>query len=187
MRPLFSMLRTALLLLIVASLGSGCGFVRLYGGHGSEDALRVQIVEANEQLASSLIQAQASLEQLQARAGSDAVLRDLARQYGEAVALHTVLVAEHNEETEELLDSPNRLGFIGGYRALNRGLGATVSLSNTMNDMYDAITKKVYARVAGQPFAETDTPTSRYQVVPPYYARIMERDNRLTMRQALGG
>lgn len=151
-------------LLLLLFVATGC---RTYGGYDSEEAALAQIEQANTQFAASLERARAAAEALKATAPAHP-------EWGDAVADYEALVEEHARTLAAHHALQATLAEEGGsYRTVSRALGAIVSEERRINDGYE----QVLDRMAGAP----ESLRRVYQVVPPYYHRVMHQKQRPTV------
>jgi hypothetical protein len=163
-------------LLVGLVLVIGLGACRTYGGYGSEEALKAQIEEANEQFADQLTRAQNGMERLSRAASENVALQPVVSEYEDAMRQHTAFLAEHREQAERVKVHTGALGRLtSSYRDLNRCLGSILSEQAEVNIRYnEAVAHLVAIRDGlGEDVATHEQgDTGLYQAVPPQYARM---------------
>lgn len=157
-RSLMTRLASRLLpALVVALLLTGC---RTYGGRGSEEQLTAQLQQAHTQFVQMRDQARNDLAALQQQAASNPALGLHVAAFEANLQAHEALLQNH----EAMMAHPSG----GDYRDLSNAFGAMLTEHQKIADRYQAILRQV----RGGPGPVADQ--SRYQIVPPYYVRVME-------------
>lgn len=159
-------------MLVLLVLG-GC---RTYGAYDNEEQTLEEIAEANAVFADELERARADLATLDAAASGDARLAEPAVVFGATLALHELALAAHLLAAEEVDDDD--------YRELHRLYGAIISDQQIIRDQYAYALAGLDTSVAATP-AEDPGMQARYYVVPPYYERIRQANERLSVTERL--
>ena len=159
-------------MLVLLVLG-GC---RTYGAYDNEEQTLEEIVEANAVFADELERARADLATLDAAASGEARLVGPAVVFGATLALHELTLAAHLLAAEEVDE--------GDYRELHRLYGAIISEQQIIRDQYAYALAGLDTSVAATPAEDPGVP-GRYYVVPPYYERIRQANERLSVTERL--
>lgn len=152
-----TVLRFSGFLLVLLSL-TGC---RLYGGHGTTEALRadLDLVVADLQA----MQQQATRDVAKIERLSNASAREFLADYRSAVE-------KQNEELTASIELADAASESGGYRKVSRVLGALISEREIARDRYRAILID-NARSAGITVPPSLKDHAPIQAVPAYYQR----------------
>lgn len=166
--------RVPLLFVFILSLFIvGC---RDYGGGGADEATYDQIQRLHRLFGEELLRARADLEALVEAAAARDDLIDLAAAYGEVVNYHEAAFADLQREFESLTQESS-------YRELKWVYGASIAERRAVHRRYQTLLD-----LARKDMATADT-TSRfdrpYDLIPPYYSRILNTDRRYSINDLL--
>lgn len=150
-------LRFSGFLLVLVTL-TGC---RLYGGHGTTEALRADVDVVVSDMRAMQDQAARDLAKIERVSNTNA--RDFLTNYRSAVETQ-------GEELEASIKMASDVAESGGYRKVSRVLGALISEREIARDRYRAILID-HARNAGLPVPASLKDNAPIQTVPAYYQR----------------
>jgi hypothetical protein len=139
--------------LLLVALLSGC---RMYGDHGSEEAMYHQILIAIDEL-------EAETSMFEARLG--AVSRQL------TVDEHDRMAATRSQLVQEYRQIADRLSPRSGHRELRRIYGSIISDRQILYDQLDRLESMQAETDESSPMRIAD-PRAQYQIVPVFYHRL---------------
>jgi hypothetical protein len=142
---------------------AGC---RTYGGYGSEDQLAAQIQQSHTQFTQMLDQARNDFIVLQQQAAANPALAPQVAAFEATLQAHEALVRDHEVGRHPAAGA--------SYRDLSNAFGAMLSEHQQIADRYQAVLQQARG---GQAVAVDQ---SRYQVVPPYYVRVLQAQSAAT-------
>ncbi len=157
-------------LLVLLIVFSGC---RMYGGHGSEEAMYAQIQEALERYEDRADRLQGDYDALNRATSRRPML------VPEAVALAALQTAQQSTLAFHR-ETAASVGEGSSYRTLSRALGAMITQQQIIEDQYDRIAARILDRT------DLDRgPEALYSTVPARMARIEGDLQQISIRDAL--
>lgn len=160
-------MRLVLMAVLVLVTASGC---RTYGAYGNKEATLREIQRANQVFESELKQAQSTLSTIEQSGRSNPLYRAYGEEYRATVIAHETFLDSHRKWAESAQSHE------GSYRYMHRVLGAILSDQQVIHDRYAYLQARVPTKVdSGHVNVAGIATDARYQAVPPYYQRILNR------------
>jgi len=153
---------------------------RTYGGYESEEIMRQQMLEANQQFSDDLERARADLAVLQRAAGEATQLQPFVERFRSNIEAHESTLESHRQIAQDLEGSSD-------YRKLHRAYGTITTEQRIVNKQYNRTVNRIHAAVTNQEVQRGESYNqSFYYVEPLAYAQI-ENARKMTMEEAVRG
>jgi hypothetical protein len=163
---------TGFLCLFLVSILAGC---RSYGGHGSEQATRVELEIAVERFSARADRMRGDQRALADAAAENASLAVFAPRLARIIQAQEQTMARN-------LETVAALGASSNYRELHRAFGSILTEQQIVEDRYGRLLTEVQATVRS---GLSKSPTSRYSLAPAFYARIEAELEHLPIRDTV--